>query len=156
MSTLENSSAVESPQEQHVAEFSLTPAETLRRVAVAAEAWGGLWQPGGELAGRLGLPARAGLRRGWVAGPLEVQPHNGGSRLVLTIENSELRVNRMAFLFLIFAALGALSVVFSPLVPALRPLLPMGIVVAIAAWFVVVSRLGNSGPEEFFASLDGE
>jgi len=156
LSSLEKSSVAENPLEQHVAEVSLAPAETLRRVAVAAEAWGGLWQPEGELGGRLGLPARAGLRRGWVAGPLEVQPHEGGSRLVLTIENSELRVNRMAFLFLIFAALGALSVVFSPLVPALRPLLPMGVVVAIAAWFVVIARLGNSGPEEFFASLDEE
>nr|XP_061808120.1 probable tRNA-dihydrouridine synthase [Nerophis lumbriciformis] len=141
---------------QHVAEIELAPAETLLRVAAAAETWGGLWQPEGELNGRLGLPATAGLRRGWVAGPLTIEPHDGGSRLQMTVENSELRVNPMAFLFLLLAAFGALTVVFSPLVPALRPLLPLGIVVALVAWFVIIARLRNSGPEEFFASLGGE
>ncbi len=140
----------------HVATVHLPPPETLRRVALAAEAWGGLWQPEGELSGRLGLPVTAGLRRGWVAGPLSIEPHPEGSRLELKVENSELRINLLSFCFLLLAAFGALSVVFTPFVPSLLPLMPFGIVLAVAAWFLIINQLRNSGPDEFFASLGEE
>jgi hypothetical protein len=134
-------------------EMPCQPTAGLRLVASTAEAWGGLWQAEGVAEGRLGIPVLAGLKQGWVAGPLKVHETGDGCRLEFTVEDSEHKVQKPALFFLIFAALGGLTTMVAPFIPSLLPLVPLGILVAIAAWFLIVSRLRNSGPEEFFADL---
>ena len=51
------------------------------------------------------------------------------------------------------AALGALATIFVWWVPALLPVVPLGILLSLAAWFFIIARLRNSGPEEFFEAL---
>ena len=53
-----------------------------------------------------------------------------------------------------FAALGGLVTVLWPLVPALQPLLPAGLVFAVGAWFLIVTRLQNRGVEEFLELVE--
>ena len=64
---------------EHRLELPEDPVTSLNLVAMAADAWGGLWQAEGRHQGRLGLPVMAGLRRGWVAGQLTVEPAGEGS-----------------------------------------------------------------------------
>ncbi|MEM7582619.1 MAG: hypothetical protein AAF560_04505 [Acidobacteriota bacterium] len=138
---------------EHQLDLAEDPITALNLVAMAADDWGGLWQPG-KGGGRLGLPVIAGLRRGWVAGELTVEEAGEGSRLTFQVDKSEYRVQRPAALTLALAALGALVTVIAPFVPALWGLVPIGILMSIAAWFLVIARLRNSGPEEFFEDLE--
>ncbi len=141
---------------EHSLELPEDPVTSLNLVAMAAEAWGGLWQAEGKDGGRLGLPVMAGLRRGWVAGQLTVELEAGGSRLIYRVDKSEYRVQRAAALMLLVAGLGAVVIIIAPLFPVLLRLVPLGIVLCLVAWFFVVSRLRNSGPEEFFEDLARE
>ncbi|MCP3958880.1 MAG: hypothetical protein GY719_13585, partial [bacterium] len=129
------------------------PVTSLNLVAMAADAWGGVWQAEDRSGGRLGLPVMAGLRRGWVAGQLTVEPAGDGSRLTYRIDQSEYRVRKSAALTLFVAAIGAAVTIIAPLFPALLRLVPISIVICLMAWFFVLARLRNSGPEEFFEDL---
>ena len=141
---------------EHSLELAEDPVTSLNLVAMAAEGWGGLWQADGQRGGRLGLPVMAGLRRGWVAGELTVEPAGDGSRLTYKIDKSEYKVQRAPFMMLVVAALGAVVITIAPLFPVLLRLVPLGIVLCLIAWFFVVARLRNSGPEEFFEDLARE
>ena len=77
---------------EHRIELPEDPVTSLNLVAMAADAWGGMWQAEGRGQGRLGLPVTAGLRRGWVAGQLTAEPDGDGSRLTFRIDKSEYRV----------------------------------------------------------------
>ncbi len=144
----------EEPRE-HVIELPGRPRAVLGLVARTADDWGGTWQPRGETGGRLGLPVTAGLRRGWVAGELEVEAaaDASGTRLRLRLDAGEYRVEQASVAVLVLAAAGALLPIFVPFYPALMRLVPLGLLLALGAWFFIVARLRNSGPEEFFHDL---
>ena len=143
-------------------ELDLTPEEALAVAARAAREWGGELEPagGGGLAGLLRLPVVAGLRRGTVSGRLAAEAlPGGGSRLQFTAAESFYYVHTPAVAVLVISALGGLLVVGWPLYPRLLPVAPLGAVLALGGWFLVVSKLRNSGPEEFLdgvAALAGE
>jgi hypothetical protein len=67
----------------------------------------------------------------------------------LTVEQSRQWVNRSAMVVLLFGGVGGLIVALWPFFPGLMPLLPVAVVLAIAAWLLVVARLRNSNPEDF-------
>jgi len=98
----------------------------------------------------------AGLRRGWVAGQLTVERAGDGSRLTYRVDQGEYKVQKSAAVILLVAALGAAVTIVAPLFPALLRLVPISIVLCLMAWFFVVARLRNSGPEEFFEDLARE
>jgi uncharacterized membrane protein len=91
-----------------------------------------------------------------VAGQLTVEPTGDGSRLTYRVDASEYRVQRSAALTLLVAGLAAIVITIAPLFPVLLRLLPIAIVLCLMAWFFVVARLRNSGPEEFFEELARE
>ena len=82
-------------------------------------------------------------------GSLTVEPAAGGSVLRFTVEESHQSVNRPAFLILLLGAIGAGAVTLWPLYPPLLSFAPVGVVLALAAWLLVASRLRTSGPEDF-------
>ncbi len=129
------------------------PVTALNLVTLAANDWGGIWQAGNN-GGRLGLPVIAGLRRGWVAGDLKVEKASEGSRLIYCVDKSDYTIQKPAAVMLLLAGLGAVTTVIAPFVPALWGLVPIGLLLSIGAWFLVISRLRNSGPEEFFDDLE--
>ena len=147
----------------HVAEVGAAPEETLRRVAEAAETWGGEWQSEGNRAGKLILPVSAGVRRGWMG--FEVTATDSAadsesdldetqsSRLELRRADEHLRVDRATMVMLVTSALGALLFLVVPFAPRLMPLLPVGFILAVAGWLFIASRLRNSGAEEFLEQL---
>jgi hypothetical protein len=61
-----------------------------------------------------------------------------------------------AVAFLVLGALGATAAVLWPFVPALLTLVPLGLVLALGSWYLVVVRLRNSGVEEFLDAVAGE
>jgi len=82
-------------------------------------------------------------------GPLTVEPAEGGSLLHFVEEESHQSVNRPAFFILLLGALGAGATILWPLYPPLLGFAPVGVVLALAAWLLVASRLRTSGPEDF-------
>lgn len=124
-------------------------AETiLAAVSAAAEMWGADWRPG-TLEGRLRLPVVQGLRHGVVEGPLTIEPQESGTSLTFEIEGGKYSLNKSAIAILILGALGGLTLVLWPISPAILQLAPIGAVLALVAWLMVVSRLRNSDPEDF-------
>jgi len=132
------------------------PRTVLRLVGEAADAWGASWKSRGDRGLWLRLPVMAGVRHGWVAGEVEVETATGGSRLVYRVDDSEYHLDKAAVFTLVLAALGALVSIVGPFVPGLVRLMPIGIMLTIAAWLFIVGRLRNSGPEEFFADVVDE
>ena len=61
-----------------------------------------------------------------------------------------------AVVILLFGTAGALATMLWPFYPRLLGLAPLGIVLSLAAWFLVASRLRSSGLEEFFAAVERE
>ncbi len=142
--------------EEHRVELLEDPVTCLNMVAMAADAWAGLWQAEGQSGGRLGLPVTAGLRRGWVAGQLTVEATATGSLLIYRVDKSDYQLQKPAVLTLLLAGLGAVTTLVAPLFPSLFGLVPISILLGVAAWFLVIARLRNSGPEEFFEDLGQE
>lgn len=142
-------------------ELAHPPRRALAAVAGAAEAWGAEWQQD-SAGGRLTLPIAAGIRHGLAIGRLAVEPSAtaaGGSRLRWQLEESRYVVQTAPVAILVFAAAGGLLTVLWPFFPGLLPAAPLGAVIALSGWFLVISRLRTSGPEEFFdlvAEMAGE
>lgn len=130
------------------ADFDASPATVSEAVAAATESWGGIWQPDAT-GGRLTLPIVQGLRHGVVHGRIAITPNGVRTHLDLAIEEASYRLNRSATFVLVLGALGGLSVVLWPLSPKILQLAPVGVVLALAAWLLVVSRLRNSGADDF-------
>jgi hypothetical protein len=133
-------------------ELDCAPEAAAEVVARAADEWGAEWQPGRE-GGRLVLPVVFGLRRGVAVGRLDIARLGAGSRLTWELEESHLEVHRAAVAVLAFAALALLVAMAWPFHPPLVALLPFALVLGFLAWWLVVSRLRSSGPEEFLATL---
>ena len=125
------------------------PAETaLDAVQEAAEVWGAGWRRLGR-AGQLELPVSAGLRYGMLAGELSCSDQGSNSTLEFKVEQSAYRVHLPALSVIAVGATGALVMSISPLFPDLLALVPVGLIVMLCSWFLVLSRLEHRGPAEF-------
>jgi hypothetical protein len=122
----------------------------LEAVEQAAEMWGADWRPEGN-SGRLRIPVVQGIRHGVVDGVLRVEPDPSGSSIAFEIEETTLVVNRSALVVLLFGALGGVSVMLWPLSPKILQLAPIGAVLALVAWLLVISRIRNSDAGDFLA-----
>ena len=127
--------------------------EALAAVAAAAEAWGAEWMPegpqGAERGGRLALPVLAGLRRGVAHVRVDTWQQGDATRVTATELERRDGLQVAAVVVLLFSAAGALLTVVWPFFPSLLPVAPFGALMALGGWFLVVSRLQSSGPEEF-------
>ena len=142
----------------HHGDLSMDPRQARKRLAEEAEAWGGGWKDdeGDGVDGHLVLPVIAGLRRGFVGGPVSIEKRKGGCRISFRVDESDYKVDRASAITLVLGALGALLTLFAPLVPGLWRLVPMGILLSLGTWLFIVARLRNSGPEEFFEELEAD
>ena len=125
--------------------------EVATAIAASAEDWGAVWQPDGS-GGILTLPVSHGLHHGLLEGPVSIEkdPFTGGSTLRFRVEASQSRVNWTACLLLVFGAIGGVIAMLWPFFPGLLQLAPAGIVLAIAAWLLVASKLRNADADDFF------
>lgn len=139
---------------EHAIELPVEPQAALAAVSEAAEAWGGeLRREGGTR--RLHLPVVTGLRRGVASGSVTVEPAGrDGSRVVFREEERVDSVHTPAVVILLLAAAGAALTVIWPIFPQLLPIAPFGAILALGGWFLVVSRLRSSGPEEFLKTVE--
>jgi hypothetical protein len=140
--------------EEHAIDLACAPAAALAAATRAASDWGAELAPPAApgSSGRLRLPVTAGLRRGFLEGELVAEALTDGidgSRLSFRVEKSEYTVRPGPVAVLLLGALGGLTLVVWPLYPPLLHLAPLGIVLALGAWFIVLSRLRVSGPDEF-------
>lgn len=124
------------------------PGAALAAVGEAAEMWGAAWRPGSR-GGELELPVVAGVRRGVLSARIDVASSPPGSRLSVSVGEESWRVHRQAVTILALGGLGGLSLVFWPFFPRLLALAPIGVVLALAAWLLVVGRLQTSGVDDF-------
>ena len=137
---------------EHAVDLGVPPEKALAAVRRAAEDWGAELQPSGS-GGTLHLPVVAGIRRGLVTGAVEVRAAAGGSRVVFLPEKSIYYVQTSLVAVLLVAAAGSLLTLLWPFYPKLLAVAPFGAVFALGGWFLVVSRLRSSGPEEFLAAV---
>lgn len=129
-------------------QLSESPESVLRVVDEAAEIWGALWQQEAQ-GGQLALPVVQGLRQGVLTGRLDMLPSNGGTLVRLEIEESHLAINWSAAGILLLGGLGGLTLVLWPLSPKILQLAPIGAVLAVVAWLLVVSRMRYSDAADF-------
>jgi hypothetical protein len=130
----------------------VAPAAALSALARAVADWDGEWS-GEAGGGALRLPVHAGLRHGLVRGRATAVQRGGGSELVVEIVAEEWALHRVAVALLVTSGVAALAVVLWPFFPALGSLVPLGLVLAVTAWLVILSRLRNQGPEELLAQV---
>lgn len=133
--------------------------EALDAVEELAQEWGGEWDSRGPLEGQLTLPVSAGLRRGWVRGIVTVEQASDASAslLVLRLDESHYFVDRAAVFLLSLSAAGGLFTMIWPFFgydrPGLLALAPIAALLTLGGWFLVVSRLQQSGPDDFLGSI---
>ena len=137
---------------EHAIDLEIPPEEALAAVRRTAEDWGAEMQGRGS-GSQLHLPVVAGIRRGLVTGTVEVQPAEGGSRVVFRPETSVYYVQTSAVMILLLAAAGGVLTFVWPFFPKLMAVAPFGALLALGGWFLVVSRLRTSGPDEFLAAV---
>lgn len=140
---------------RHEVRVELPVAELPAALAAAAEAWGAEWTSDSAArdGGRLVLPVVFGLRRGVLVGRVDFEPAGDGARLAWRLEESHLEVQRAAVAVLVFTAVALLPALAWPFNPKLLALLPFAAVMGLLAWWLILSRLETSGPEEFFATV---
>jgi hypothetical protein len=125
----------------------------LAAVVSTVEEWSGEWTPAGD-GGELRLPVEAGLRRGFVRGRVSASATSGGGELALEIVEERWWVHRVAVALLLGAAVPAMAGVLWPFVPAVAPLVPLGLVLGAAAWLAILARLRHRGPAEFLSDVE--
>jgi uncharacterized BrkB/YihY/UPF0761 family membrane protein len=140
---------------EHEIDLGEPPDLVMAAVARAAEAWGAELERQ-ERGGLLHLPFVAGLRRGLVSGPLSVEAIPEGSRVIFRAEESRHYVHTASVAVLLLAGAGGLLTVLWPFFPQLLPVAPFGAIFALGGWFLVISRLRTSGPDEFLAAVAAE
>ena len=123
------------------------PDAALDALGEAAAEWEGEWAREGN-GGRLALPVQGGLRHGVVQVQASAHPVAGGSELVLRTEQAHWHLRRSATTLLVVALLGALAATLWPFVPELQSLPPLGLVLAVAAWLAVLTRLRHRSVAE--------
>lgn len=137
----------------HAIELAHPPEAARAALERAAGLWGAELEPRGADRFHLRLAAAAGLRRGWETGEVAIEPAATGALVSFRPEASEYRLQTAPVGILVLAALGGIAAVLWPFVPALTPLAPIGVVLGLAAWFLVLSRLHTSGPAEFLETV---
>lgn len=137
---------------EHAVELDVPPEKALAAVGQTAEDWGAEFQRSGS-GGQLRLPVVAGIRRGLVTGAVEVGPAQRGSRVVFRPEGSVYYVQIPAVMILLVAVAGSLLTLAWPFFPGLMTVAPFGAILALGGWFMVVSRLRTSGPDEFLDAV---
>jgi hypothetical protein len=130
----------------------LAPPAAWAALESTAEEWGAELARE-DLGGRLRLPVLAGLRRGVISGRITVEPADGGSRVAFRPEEAGYTLQVQAVVVLAFAVAGAAVVVAWPFFPRLLSVAPFGALLALGGWFLVISRLRTSGPDEFLAAV---
>ena len=140
---------------EHTLNLEQRPDAALAALRRAADGWGAeLRKEETEL--WLYLPVIHGLRRGLIAGPVEVEPAEDGSQIVFRPEESDLSVQAASVVVLLLAVAGGALTVLWPFFPKLLPAAPFGALLALGGWFLVLSRLRTSGPEEFLGTVGVE
>ena len=129
------------------------PDAALDALGEATAEWGGEWERQGT-GGRLALPVHGGLRQGVLQVQASAHAVEGGSELVLRVEQADWELRRSAALLLLVALLGAVAATLWPFVPALQPFPPLGLVVAVAAWLAVLTRLRHRSLRELLAEIE--
>ncbi len=138
---------------RHVVTVAATPAETLRAVGQVAEDWGAEWHAATS-GGLLELPVSAGLRYGRVTGQVSVARSGAaGSEVEFRPERADYRLWTRAVVILGMSGLGALVTVVWPFYPRLLGLAPVGALLGLSAWFLIVSQLRNEGADEFLETV---
>lgn len=132
-------------------------------VREASEIWGATWDldhsTDSSARGRLTVPVRAGLRHGLLSGPVTVDRVGGSgseaaSRLTFHPERSEYHLWTPAVVVLLLAVAGSLLVVLWPIYPKLLPAAPLGAILALSGWLLVVTRLEHRGTPEFLILVE--
>lgn len=129
------------------------PEAALAALGEAAAEWEGEWEREGT-GGRLALPVQGGLRHGVVQVQASAHPVTGGAELVLRTERADWHLRRSAVLLLLVALLGAATATLWPFVPALQSLPPLGLVLAVAGWLAVLTRLRHRAVAEFLDDIE--
>jgi hypothetical protein len=137
---------------EHAVDLTVPPEKALEALRRTAEDWGAEFQQDGT-GGKLHLPVVAGIRRGLVTVVVEIRDAAGGSRVVLQPETSTYYVQTASVMVLLLAAAGGLLTLLWPFYPKLIAVAPFGAILALGGWFLVVSRLRTSGPDEFLAAV---
>ncbi|MDX1385246.1 MAG: hypothetical protein R3190_16455 [Thermoanaerobaculia bacterium] len=130
------------------AELDGSPEEVLRAVGEAVDLWGGEWRRLGT-GGRITLPITAGVRHGFLAGELSTRARSDKVEVTIQPETTFYRLHWPSIVVLALGAAGGLFIVVVPFFPSLFPLVPAGMLLSVAAWFLVVSRLHTRGAPEF-------
>lgn len=137
------------------------PSEVRKVLPRALDLCSARWQPAAKedvpaeaaWAGRLHLPVSAGLRHGELAGHLVATGDDGGCDLRLDVEHSHYQVHRPALMLLLTAGLGAVILLLAPILmifwPQFLNAVPLGIILALGGWFLVVSRLRTFQADDF-------
>lgn len=136
----------------HSIDLAMPPGTALAAIRQAAEDWGAEFTRDGS-GGRLRLPVIAGLRRGLLTGPVTVEENESGARIAFHPEEEIWYVQTQAVVILLLAVFGAVLTVLWPFFPNLLAVAPFGAILALGGWFLVVSRLRTSGPEEFLEAV---
>ncbi len=137
---------------EHAIDLAVPAEKALAAVRRTAEDWGAEFQPEGA-GGKLHLPVVAGIRRGLVTGVVEIRDATDGSRVIFLPESSVYYVQTASVMVLLLAAAGGLLTLLWPFYPKLIAVAPFGAILALGGWFLVVSRLRTSGPDEFLAAV---
>lgn len=133
--------------------------QALAGVEAAAELWGAAFERSSEggLGGEVRIPVRAGIRRGVAEGTLRIESlGEAESRLTLEVHSATYQLQIPLVAVLVIAALGGLAALLWPIVPKLQPLAPFGAILALSAWFLVITRLDVSRPEDFLDAVAAE
>jgi hypothetical protein len=136
---------------EHTVELDLPPAAALAALRRTAEDLGAELQEGAGT--KLHIPVLAGLRRGLVRGDVEILPAAAGSRLIFRPETVVYHVQTQAVMVLLLATAGSLLSLLWPFFPKLLQIAPFGALIALGGWFLVISRLRTSGPDEFLEAV---
>ena len=127
--------------------------KALAALAWTVEDWGGEWTASGN-GGELRVPVEAGLRRGFVRARVTATATSRGSELTIEIVEARWWMHRVAVALLLGAAVPAMAGVLWPFVPAVAPLVPLGLVLAAAAWLAILARLRHRGTAEFLRDVE--
>jgi hypothetical protein len=140
------------PAAEHAVDLPVRTDAAFAALNRAAEEWGAELRKE-QGASWLHLPVVQGLKRGLVSGPVRVEPTEDGARVVFQPRESRLYVQSTAVVILLAAIAGALLTVLWPFFPRLLPVSPFGALLALGGWFLVLSRLRTSGPDEFLGMV---
>lgn len=102
---------------------------------------------------RLLVPLSAGIRTGSMVVDWALETSGTETRILLEVRDESLRTSPTALAILVMGALGGLMTVVWPLHPDLLGLAPLGALLALLAWLLVVSRLRSHGPDDFLATV---